>query len=474
VEVSHKRQSIAAVKWAFLGSGGSQIILLINTLVLARLLDPKDFGLISMLYIFMSLSSAFVDSGMAGGLVRKQNATQADSSTLFYFNIIVAVLLYLILFLAAPFIASFYQEPKIEVLLRVLSLNIIIGALTLIHKTVLYKELKVGYVTRADLIGSFFAVIAGIISAYMGLGVWSLVILQITQSFISMCIMSYYSKWKPTFVFSFESLKEFYSFGLGLFLSTFLDVIFKNIYQPIIGKFFGVTYAGLYYQARRLYELPISTISSVVDSVSYPLLVKYQHDREQLKSSYLRIFKLLIFVSLPIVMCLSILSEDIVTILLTKKWIFSAQLLSILSFSGIFMILETINRSLLKIEGRTKLIFKLEVIKKLAILLVIMTTYKFGMIYLMYGIVFSSMFSFCLNQYYASIRLTSFRDVLIILFNGLMMGLVMYIVNTVDMNPFISLFISISCGAGMYLFLGFVFKVKEMQTVLSIVKNKLQ
>lgn len=474
MDLLHKKQSINAVKWALVDKGGSQIIILINTLVLARLLHPRDFGLVSMLYIFMSLSSAFVDSGMAGGLIRKQDVTNTDCSTLFTFNVFVAIILYLLFFTLAPYIAVFYNEPQITSLLRVLGINIIISSFAQIHKALLFKSLKVRFVTRADLIGSFIAVCVSIFCAYKGLGVWSLIILQLTQSFISMILLWKYSKWVPDGSFSMTALKEFYAFGMGLFLSVFIDIIFKNIYQPLIGKFFAISYAGYYYQSKRLYELPILTISSVVDSISYPILVKYQNDIPQLKKSYKQIFNLLIFISLPMVTLFALLSDQIVITLLGKKWLFSAELLRILSFSGIFLILETINRSLLKIEARTTLIFKLEVVKKILIVITILCTYKFGIIFLMYGIVLNSILSFALNQYFTTIKISGYKNIFMILLSSIGMGVCVQAIISIGLSNLISLFLAGGVGIGVYFLLGYILKINEQRMVFSIIGNKLK
>ncbi|MDB5014301.1 MAG: lipopolysaccharide biosynthesis protein [Daejeonella sp.] len=470
--VNFKKQSISSVRWTLMDKGGNQLLLLVNIFVLGRLLSPKDYGLVSMLYIFMSLSGLFVDSGMGAGLIRKQNLTQTDCTTIFYFNISVALTCYLLMFIGAPFVADFYHEPILTNLLRVLGLNLVITSSGQIHSTLLMKDLNVRRVTRSNLIGMFIATIIGIVCAYKGLAVWSLVILNVSQSIIAVFLLWRASGWRPGREFSVTSFKEFYSFGIGLFMASFVELIFKNFYQPFIAKMFSASYTGFYYQAKRLNEVPISTLSSVVNSITFPILVKYQDDIPKLKDTYEKIIKLLIFVTLPVVILLYVLAHSIIIVLMGEKWIFSASLLQILSLAGVFMVLENINRNLLKLEGRTRLIFKLEVVKKAIVIVTILATYQFGIKALMYGIVFNSISSFGLNQYFTIIKITDYQKIFLILFNGVIMAAVTYISILFLKNNYIILGVGTFAGLSTYVALAYLMRLKEQKWALSIVSNK--
>jgi len=470
--INFKKQSISSVRWTLVDKGGSQILLLINIFVLGRILDPKDYGLVSMLYIFMSLSGLFIDSGMGAGLIRKQGLTQKDSTTIFYFNMVVASICYLLMFIAAPYVAKFYNEPILTDLLRVLGLNLVITSSGQIHSTLLLKDLKVKKVTRASLIGMFISTIIAITCAYKGFGVWSLIILNMVQSVISVSLLWKFSGWRPSREFSTKSFKEFYSFGIGLFMASFVELIFKNFYQPFIAKMFSASYTGFYYQARRLNEVPISILSSVVNSITFPILVKFQDDIPKLTSTYEKIIKLLIFITLPVVILLFMLSHSIVMILMGEKWIYSAGLLQILSMAGIFMVLENINRNLLKLEGRTKLIFKLEVVKKIIVVITILATYRFGIEALMYGIVFNAMTSFVLNQYFTIIKISDYRKIFMILINGAIMAAATYFSILFLKNNYLILGIGSFVGLSTYLLLAHLMRLEEQKWALSILSNK--
>ena len=471
---SQKQLGISAVKWALLDRFGSQVIVLINTLLLARLLTPRDFGLIGILYIFMSLSSAFVDSGMGGGLIRKQDLTDTDCSTFFIFNIGVGVFFYVLLYFFAPVVAHFYNEPILTMLLRILGITVIINSFGLIQKVLLVKQLKVKYVTRSSLFASFISTGIAITCALKGMGVWSLLILQICQSLFNTFFLWRFSKWFPKLVFSKASFLELYSFGLGLFLTGLLNIMFANIYQPLIGKFFSISYSGLFYQAKRLYEVPILTVSSVVDSITYPILVKYQEDRKELTENYQKIVKLLIFIVIPIIVGVSILSNHIVLVLLGKKWVASGDLLRVMSFSGLFLILETINGSILKIEGRTKLIFKLELIKKTIIIINIIIFSQFGLMSLVYGMVVNSIISFGINQYFSKIRISSYKNILMLLGNGALMGVIIFGLTLVVHNRLLALLIGGVIGGLTYFIGAYLLKMQEQKWLYMIITKNLK
>ncbi|WP_345100858.1 lipopolysaccharide biosynthesis protein [Mucilaginibacter panaciglaebae] len=474
MDLSQKLEGISAVKWALLDRFGSQIILLANTIILARLLSPRDFGLISILYIFMNISSAFVDSGMGGGLIRKQSLSDIDCSTFFLFNVGVALIFYVGLYMLAPVVAQFYQEPLIVILLRLLSITIVINSFALIQKVLLIKNLKFKYVTRSSLFASFFSTAVAIFCAWKGLGIWSLIILQLCQSMVNVCLLWLYCNWMPRFQFSKSSFLEMYAFGAGLFFTSIVNLVFANIYQPIIGKFFSVSSSGYFYQAKRLYEVPVLSISSVVDSVTYPILVKYQSDIKELAGNYQKLIKLLVFVVIPLTVSISLLSRSIVLILLGQKWLFSAQLLRILSFSGIFLILETINGSILKVQGRTKLIFKLELFKKLIIIVNIVIFCQFGLTALVYGVVINSVISFMINQLFNNLSLGNYKNLLIFLINGGVMAVAMFIIMRLIDNSYAALLISTVVGFSVYFLLGYLLKLQEQRWLYLIVSKKLR
>jgi len=474
MDLTHKLQGISAVKWALLDRFGSQVILLANTIFLARLLTPRDFGLVSILYIFMSISSAFVDSGMGGGLIRKQDLSHTDCSTFFLFNVAVALVFYVGLYFLAPVVARFYHEPLIITLLRLLSITIIINSFGLIQKVLLIKNLKFKYVTRSSLISSFIATCIALYCARKGLGVWSLIILQLSQSAGTVFFLWIFCKWVPRLEFSKKSFLELYAFGMGLFFTSIVNLIFANIYQPLIGKFFSVSSSGYFYQAKRLYEVPVLSISSVVDSVTYPILVKYQSNVKELTSNYQKFVKLLIFVVVPITVCISLSAKMIILILLGKKWLFSAQLLRILSFSGIFLILETINGSILKVQGRTKLIFKLELIKKLIIIANIIIFCQFGLTALVYGVVINSVISFLINQLFNNISIGNYKDIGVLLINGGLMAFTMFAIMQFIPNTYVALLLSTIAGLLVYFSLGYLLKLQEQRWLYLIVSKKLK
>lgn len=472
MDLAQRLEGIHAVKWALLDKFGAQLILLVNMLVLARLLSPKDFGLIGILYIFLAIAGALVDSGMGGGLIRKQHMTKEDSSTFFYFNVAVAICCYLMLFFAAPFIARYYKDQSLVILSRILGISIFINAFGLVQKVLLIKSLLFKYVTRSSLLASVISTVFAMVCAFNGYGIWSLLVLQLTQCLMNTIFLCFYAKWFPSLNFSITSFKELFSFGFSLLLTALLNIGFANLYQPLIGKYFSIVYAGFYYQAKRLYEIPILSISQVVDSVTYPILVRDQNNRSELAANYRNIITLLIFISSPLIIMIALLSKDIVLVLLGSKWLFTAQLLSILSFSGIFQILETTSGSLLKVEGRTKLILKLELVKKLLILINILVFYRFGIIALMFGIVVNSIISFLINQYFTSIPIANYGRLLTICFNAVLMGVVIVLLKLIIVNSYLIIITAVALGLVFYFLLGHVQKLPEQLKLYTLLISR--
>jgi len=466
-----KGSGLHAVKWALVDKFGAQLVLLVNMLVLARLLSPEDFGLVGILYIFLSVAGALVDSGMGGGLIRKQDMSDRDTSTFFYFNMAIALLCYLAIFIAAPYIAAYYHQPSLLMLAQIMALGIIINAFGLVQRVLLIRALAFKLVTRASLISSVFSTVFALLCALKGMGIFSLVVLQLSQSTLNTFFLCVYGKWAPKLIFSISAFKELFSFGFSLLLTAMLNIFFANIYQPIIGRYFSIAYAGFYYQAKRLYEVPVLTISQVVDSVTYPILVRYQHDRAGLESRYRKIVTLLVFSATPVVVMISIFSRDIVWTLLGEKWLPSAKLLAILSFSGIFQILETTSGSLLKVEGRTRLIFRLELLKKTIILFNIILFCRWGIVALMFGIVANSVISFAINQYFTSIKIVSYKKMATILINAFLMGLMAFLLKEMISNVYLAMVIAGSTALLFYLLLGYLQRLPEQIMVLGFLSG---
>ena len=282
---SLKQKTISGLIWSFIDSIAGQGISFIVGIILARLLSPKEFGLIGMLTIFIAISQSFIDSGFRQALIRKQDCTQTDYSTVFYFNIAVGVAFYILLFAFANSISNFFHEPVLKELIKVLGLALIINSFTMIQSTLLTKRIDFKLQAKISIIASLISGIISIYMAYTGLGVWSLVALTLIKYATNSILLWYWNKWKPALLFSKKSFKELFSFGSNLLVSGLIDTIYRNIYYVIIGKYFTAVELGYYTRAEQFQSLPSANLQGIIGRVSYPVLSTLQHDLPKLKET---------------------------------------------------------------------------------------------------------------------------------------------------------------------------------------------
>lgn len=384
--------------WSLIGQFGYLIVTLITNIVLARLLSPKEFGVMAVATFFIAIAKVLTESGLSGALIRKKDSTEVDNSTIFLFNLIVSVGLYVILYVCSPAIEVYYEIESLSLYLRVLGLILIINSFQIIQNVRLIKELQYkkisSYSLISVLIASFFAVGIG----FMGFGVWALIILQLLNALILTFIYWFKEKGLSIYKFSRQSFKELYSFGLFTTFSSLLNTGFDNLYQLILGKYFSLGQTGYYFQAKKLSEIPIGMIKSTTLGVVFSALSNLQDNKEKFDQMYHNVVR--IFTVIVGIICLIIFlySKEILFILYGKKWIGADFYLKLLALSSFFYMQEMFNRILFKVFNQTHKIFILEIINKLinGISIVFGVYYK-SIEILMYGYLFSCIFSYFIN-----------------------------------------------------------------------------
>lgn len=395
-----KQKAIIAVIWGSIERFSMVGIQLIVTLFLARILIPEDFGLIGMIAVFIAVSQSFIDSGFGQALIQKENTTQIDFSTIFYFNFFISALFYSVLFFSAPFIADFYNQPKLINLTRVISIGIIINAIGIVPRTRLTKKLDFKTQTKIGLSSVLISGIAGVSGAFYGCGVWALVIQNVTQRFFSTVFLFKYSKWLPNLVFSKESFKELFGFGGKLLVSGLIYQFFENLYLIIIGKYFSVSSLGYYTQAKKLQELPAKTLTSIIQKVAFPVFSTIQNDDIRLRAAFSKGIKITGFFVFPSMILLAVIAEPLVIVLIKEKWLPAVPLIQILAIGGLFYPFQVLNLSVIKAKGRSDLFLKLEIIKNIFLLLIIIISINFGLLGLVIGRVLFSIISAIFDAYY--------------------------------------------------------------------------
>ena len=472
-----KHKATKGILWSAIERFSVQGVQFLIMIVMARILSPHDYGLIGMLSIFLAVAQSLIDSGFSQALIRKQNRTEIDNSTVFYFNVVTSGFLYLILFVIAPQVADFYNTPELCKLMRVVCLSIIINSLTVVQRAIL--TIKIDFKTQAKVsfITTLISGIIGIILAYSGFGVWSLAIHALLYAILNTIFLWILSKWRPIKAYSWDSFRDLFSFGSKLLASGLLDTIYRNIYPIIIGKIFSATDLGYYTRAQNFADLPSSNLTNILQRVTYPVLCSMQDNDERLRNIYRRFLKLSAFIIFPLMTGLASIAHPLINVMIGSKWEFCASLLQIICFNMMWYPIHAINLNLLQVKGRSDLFLRLEILKKIMGIIILIITIPLGLIAMCYGGISSSIFALVINTYYTGKLINvgfykQMRDILPTLTLSIgMFVIVLYATHSIQ-NMYMKLFLGISLGIVSYIGCSIIFKFTELQEVLSILKKK--
>ncbi len=387
--------------WSFSDSMATQLVQFSVGLVLARLLSPEEFGLIGMITVFIALTQSLVDSGFGQALIRKKEASDSDYSTVFYFNFIAGLIFFLAFYLSAPAIAGFYELPELTDIARVLGVIILINSASTIQRTILIREVSFRPLMKVNLTAAIISGAIAIILALTGFGVWSLVWRSITGSVVQSIMLWSNGRWKPVLTFSRDSLKSLFSFGSKLLLSGLIDTIYRNVYLLIIGKFFSAADLGYYTRADQFSRLASQNLTGTVQRVSFPVLSQVQDEDERLKSGYKRLILSTMFISFFVMLGLVAVAEPMIVTLIGEKWLPSVEYLQLISLGAMLYPLHALNLNILNVKGRSDLFLKLELLKKLLAVPVIIAGIFLGIRAMLIGMVILSFIAYFLNGYYS-------------------------------------------------------------------------
>lgn len=397
---SLRTQTVHGIFWRTAETGGTQIIQFIISIILARLILPEQFSAVAMLSIFLAIAGDFISSGFPNALMRKIDRTQADCCTVFYFNIIVSVIVYIILYLITPWIARFYNLPELVAILRITALTLVIGAFGRIQYTLASANLDFKLITKLNLTATIISGIFGVIFAYLDFQVWALVLQSLISTTLGTILIWIKSSWRPSWTFSRASLSSFFSYGSKLLATSLLSTIFVNMYGVVIGKFFPAKDLAFYNRAVGVSNLVSSTPTSVLMTVTFPVLCKLQNNINDLRNKYRQMLSLSAFIMFPLCLCVGAVAYPLINVVYTEKWMEAAVLLQVLTFSAMLKPIHAINLSLLQVVGRSDLFFRLELIKKFLSIITLCATLPFGLIAMCCGEVFISFISLFINTYY--------------------------------------------------------------------------
>ena len=474
---SLKQATTKGLFWSSVERFSNQGVQFVFSIILARLLSPSDYGIIAMVTIFFAVAQSFVDSGFSNALVRKTDRVEEDLSTCFYFNIGVGIIAYIVLFLIAPLVANFYNQPILSPIIRITGLGVILNSLCVVQQALFTIKIDFKSQAKITLSATVISGIVGIILAYQGYGIWALVWQGVASSIVRMGLLWLMSKWRPRTGFSKSSFNYLFGYGSKLLASGLLDTIYNNIYPIVIGKFYTPAQLGNYSRALGWAQLPSANITSILQRVTFPVLSTIQDDTLRLQNSYRRLLKLSAFIVFPLMTGLAAIASPLVRVVLTAKWDGCVLYLQILCFALMLYPIHAINLNLLQVKGRSDLFLRLEIIKKIIGVVILIITIPLGITAMCLGMVFSSIICLIVNTYYTSRfidvgLLTQLKDLRIILINSLVMGGGIYILTSFIDIEGLKLVMGIVIGFLLYFIESFYFSKAELQEVISLIKKK--
>lgn len=465
--------------WRFAERCGAQGVKLVVELVLARILLPEDYGLIALVTVFIQILNVFVDSGLGNALIQKKDADDLDFSTVFYFNIAWCLILYLFLFASAPFFASFYGKSQLTPVLRVLGLQVIISGIKNVQQAYVSRTMQFKRFFYATLAGTVGAAVIGIIMAYRGFGVWALVCQQLFNVLVDTAVLWITVKWRPRKMFSFARLKELFNYGWKLLASSLLDTIYTEIRQLIIGKLYSSSDLAFYNRGKQFPNLIVTNVNTSIDSVLLPTMSKEQDNKERVKKMTRRSIQVSTYIMAPLMIGLACCASNVVTLILTEKWLPSVLFLQIFCITYMFYPIHTANLNAIKAMGRSDLFLKLEIWKKVIGMILLLSTMFISVKAMAYSLLISTLTSMIINSW-PNKKLLNYsfleqiKDILPSILLAVGMGAVVYLIGFLPVPTLPLLIIQVICGGVIYIVGSVLLKLEPYVYLQGIIKPMIQ
>lgn len=476
---SLKEKAVNGVIWSGLEKTFSRLLTLIFSILIARQLVPEDYGIVAMLNIFLAISQTFIDSGFAAACVRKLDRTDDDFNTMFLFNVAVAIIIYVILWFSAPLIAQFYDTPILKQICRVSSLSLVIGALRGVHSIKLSIDVNFKSFAITSIISATISGIFGLIMAYHGYGVWTLVYQQILNAILWTILLWIIVRWRPSLVFSKQSFKNLFSFGSRLLGSGLLNALYNNIYPLVIGKAFAPKELGVYTKAGGFSDFASLNVSSVIMPVFYPVFSNLQNEKDRLIFYYKKSISILSYIVFPLCFGLASVSGPFVRSILTEQWYGMVPILMILCFSTILQPIHDMNLNMLKVIGRSDVLLNVEAIIKALGILILIVSIPFGILGVCFGRVIAGILTYIIDSFVVKkiFKLDVFEQIYClrhgIILSVIMSGAVLCIVQMIP-TDIAKLLCGILCGTAIYTITSLLSHAEEFGELKTICLSKIK
>ncbi|MDD5854181.1 MAG: lipopolysaccharide biosynthesis protein [Lachnospiraceae bacterium] len=462
--------------WRFAERCGAQMVSFVVSIVLARILVPEDYGTIALVTVFTTILQVFVDGGLGTALIQKKDADDLDFSSVFYFNFIVCILLYCVMFLAAPVIAAFYNDSSLILIVRVISLTIVISGIKGIQQSYVSRHMLFKRFFFSTLGGTIFSAFLGIGMAYAGLGVWALVAQQLSNTAIDTLILWLTVKWRPKKMFSWQRLKTLLSFGWKLLGSALLDTVYNNLRNLIIGKVYSSSDLAFYDQGDKFPKAIVTNINASIDSVLLPSMSSVQDNRECVKAMTRRAIKTSTYIMAPLMMGLAFCATPIVQLVLTDKWLPCVPYLQIFCITYMFWPIHTANLNAINSLGRSDLFLKLEIIKKIVGMILLLTAMRISVMAMAYSLLVSSVASQIINSW-PNRKLLNYgyleqlKDILPSILLAVCMGFLVSLLQLFNGNTAVILLCQIVLGIVIYIIGSDLLKLESYEYFLDMLKG---
>lgn len=476
--MSLTQKGFSGFVYSFSSSIINKIIVFAGGIYLARLLTPEDYGLVAMLYIIFAVSSFLIVGGFGLALIREKTITEADKATVFYFNILVSIFLYTLLWFGAPLIASFYERTELVFLTRLMGLDLLFKSLTIVQASVLKREMKFKFLSVIEVVSAITVIGISVILAHAGFGVIALAIKFFLGSLVSSIMLFLINPWIPKGFITKESFNKLFAFGSNVMLLGFVNSISNNLNQVVIGKYFSPASLGFFNQGNMLRDNVINSLNDTVMNVTFPMLAQLQDDKERLKAGYERIMRINTFTIFPMVTILIIAAEPLIIGLLGEKWRGSIIFLQILGISGYVRHLHTINLNVLKVYGKGKDYLYQGFFRNGLTILGILITVNISVIAMAWAFTITQFLQLIINVYYSNKYISfKFKEQWLVMFPiiiiTLVMGIFMYLLRYLDFrNARIEMVVLALSGGGLYIFLAYIFKLKVLDDIKLIIGDK--
>lgn len=472
---------IKSFLWKFMERMGAQGVQFIVQILLARLLLPEDYGLISLITIFIAVANVFVESGFNTALIQKKDSDEIDFSSVFYLSLCISTIMYILIFISAPFISKFYNEPQLTVVLRVLAVTLFFGVFNSIQNTVVAKSMQFKKLFLSSLGASIISGVIGIILAYLGLGIWALVFQQILSQVSITIILWFTVKWRPKLVFSIDRVKELFNYGSKLLASSLIDTVYNNLRNLVIGKMYTPDVLGMYNRGQQFPQLIVTNINGSIQSVMLPILSSEQDNRVRIKDIVRRSIVTSSFIIFPAMIGLAAIADPVVRLLLTDKWLHCVPFLQIFCFVYALMPIHTANLQAINAIGRSDIFLKLEIYKKAIGIIILIITIPYGVYAITWGGLVGSIISSFINAY-PNLKLINYsykeqlQDIIPSFILSMIMGTIIYSVNSLNIIPILTIIIQVIIGILSYVVMAYLFKLEcfyyLINTIKDLLKNK--